>query len=161
MTTWKMVGFISIALSFYTGLAAQKHDPAVSLGHSRNVRVQKVTWNEAASFSFDNPADISKYPAPEGAWEISNGVLRAVKGDRNRAILLHHSVGDPVRIEFDATNTADELGRLGDITVLLNSVPGKNFFSQSITLPNHRATALKQVFAPPAIHFISVAIGPG
>jgi len=134
MKTWKTVGFIIIALSLHDGLFAQEHDPAFFLERSREQRTQKVTWKETASFSFDNPADIANYPVPEGAWEINSGTLRAVKGDRNRAILLLHTVGDPVRIEFDATNTADDAGRLGDITVLLNSVPGKNFFSHGYSL---------------------------
>lgn len=123
-----------VALLFTSTVMAQEHDPGVSLGHSRNVRFQKVTWKEVASFSFDNPADITGYPVPEGAWEIDSGTLRAVKGDRNRAILLLRTVGDTVRIEFDATNTADDMGRLGDITVLLNSVPGKNFFNHGYSL---------------------------
>ncbi|MFC1508936.1 hypothetical protein ACFL60_04510 [Candidatus Omnitrophota bacterium] len=112
----------------------QKHSQQQFLERSRNQRTQKITWKKAASFSFDIPAAITECPVPEGTWKVSGGKLRAVAGDKNRAILLMKNVGNQVRIEFEVTNTADEEGRLGDITVLLNAVPGKTFFSNGYAL---------------------------
>ena len=127
-----IIAFMIISLCSIS--SAQEHNPQQFLERSRNQKTQKVTWKKVASYSFDTPATIAECPVPEGAWEVSGGKLRAVDGDRNRAILLHKSVGNPVRIEFEATNTADEEGRLGDITVLLNAVPGKVFFSNGYAL---------------------------
>ena len=126
--------FIIVALSFDNGVAAQEHDPKFFLERSRNQRTQNVSWKVVRTFSFNTPAEISGCPVPEGTWEVGDGTLRSAGGDRNRAILLLHTVGDPVRIEFEVTNIADDEGRLGDITVLLNSVPGKNFFSHGYAL---------------------------
>ncbi|MFC1607816.1 hypothetical protein ACFL47_07580 [Candidatus Latescibacterota bacterium] len=118
-----------------TGYAeAQDNNTKSFLQRSRDQRSQEVTWKKAAGFTFDKSSDLNRYPIPEGKWEIAGGKLRAIDGDRNRAILLTKNVGDPVRIEFDATNTANSEGFLGDITVLLNSVDSNRFFGNGYAL---------------------------
>ncbi|MBN1293974.1 MAG: hypothetical protein JXB48_19205 [Candidatus Latescibacteria bacterium] len=113
---------------------AQDHDPSFFLERSRSQNTRTVIWKPEKTFRFDNPSEITECPIPEGKWEVDNGTLRAIGGDRNRAILLHRNVGDPVCVEFDVTNYADGEGRLGDITVLLNSVDGKAFFGHGYAL---------------------------
>jgi len=104
------------------------------LQRSRDQRSREVSWEKVAEFNFDNPSELARFPVPEGKWEISDGKLRAIGGDRNRAILLAKNVGDPVRIEFEATNTADSEGFYGDITVLLNTMDSKSFFEDGYAL---------------------------
>ena len=112
----------------------QDNDPKAFLQRSRQSGEITVNWTKAAEFNFENPAELGGFPIPEGKWEIAGGKLRAIGGDKNRAILLTKNVGDAVRIEFDATNTKDSLGRLGDISVLLNSVDSIRFFSNGYAL---------------------------
>ncbi|MBT4482522.1 MAG: hypothetical protein HOC71_02465, partial [Candidatus Latescibacteria bacterium] len=113
---------------------AQDANPKTFLQRSRDQRSREVSWKKVDEFTFDNPSELNTFPVPEGKWEISGGKLRAIGGDRNRAILLAKTVGDDVRIEFDVTNTANSEGQLGDITVLLNSVDSKTFFSNGYAL---------------------------
>ncbi len=124
----------TLTLIILTQSAAQEHDPSFYLKNSRNQRKQEVSWTKGAFFGFDNPMDITDCPVPEGKWVVRSGKLHAIEGDRNRAILLHRTFGEPFRIEFDVMNVSDDLGRLGDITVLLNSAPGKGFFSSGYSL---------------------------
>ena len=118
----------------YAYASALKHDPQFFLEQSRTQRSQNITWEKVVSFRFDNPGEIAECPVPEGKWKVKDGKLHAIEGDKNRAILLHHCVGEAVRIEFEATCFTDNQGRLGDITVLLNSVHGKAFFGNGYAL---------------------------
>lgn len=115
---------ISFALIFKTHSSAQEYDQKFHIERSRKRDNLVVTWEKVAFFGFDNPDEIADCPVPEGKWVVKGGELMAIEGERNRAILLLHSVGDPVRVEFEVTNFADDQGLLGDITVLLNSAPG-------------------------------------
>ncbi|MFA6470591.1 MAG: family 16 glycoside hydrolase [Candidatus Latescibacterota bacterium] len=100
---------------------------------SRTIRTQIVAWEKVASFTFDDPKDIESYRIVEGKWGIHNGKLWAIEGDRNRAILLTPCSYNPVRIDFEATDWSTK-GLMGDITVLLNSTPDKNFFNSGYAL---------------------------
>jgi len=100
---------------------------------SQTIRSQIISWEKVVTLTFDDPGDLAQYQIVEGKWLIRNGKLWAVEGDRNRAILLTPCRYDPVRIEFDVTNWASN-GLIGDITVLLNSTPGKNFFASGYAL---------------------------
>ena len=100
---------------------------------SRTIRTHIVAWEKIVSLTFENPQDIEQFRTVEGKWMIHNGKLWAVEGDRNRAILLVPCSYDPVRIDFEATDWSTK-GLMGDITVLLNSTPDKNFFSNGYAL---------------------------
>jgi len=100
---------------------------------ARSIRHAGIIWEKVLTLEFDNPEDMSRFRAAEGEWEIRDGMLRAVGGDRNRAILLATGGYDPVRIEFEAANYAAG-GLIGDITVLLNSLPDKSFFTAGYSL---------------------------
>ena len=93
-----------------------------------SIRKAGTEWEKVRSFTFDDPAEMKNFVQAEGSWEIRGGTLRAVAGDRNRAILLAEWGNDPVRIEFDAANTASR-GLIGDITVLVGATPDKGFFN--------------------------------
>jgi hypothetical protein len=99
-------------------------DLRADLANSRRSNTQNVEWTVVQNVNIKEPADIKGLPQPEGRWEVHQGKLVAVEGKRNRAILLAKSGHDPVRVEFDATLYPDAQGRIGDITVLLNSKVG-------------------------------------
>ncbi len=99
----------------------------------RRLRHVEIQWDLAHSFAFDETDDLEGFRVTEGEWDIHDGMLRAVGGDRNRAIMLVQSGYDPVRIEFDATNHSSR-GLIGDITILLDSRPEKTFFSDGYAL---------------------------
>jgi len=107
--------------------------PNEFLLRSRGQRHTEVAWRKAISLDFDDPGELKRYPIPAGRWEIRGGKLWAVGGDRNHAILLVPCKYHPVRIEFEATSYASE-DRIGDITVLLNSAPGKNWWKNGYAL---------------------------
>ncbi len=104
------------------------------LQKSRQTGAQKVTWQPVLKLTFADPRALAAWPVVEGEWVVKGGQLRAVGGKRNRAILLAPAGFDPVRIEFEATLTAGADGKIGDITVLLNSAPGKGFFRSGYAL---------------------------
>jgi len=112
---------------------ARKSDTTSFLEASRKIRSAAVEWEEVRRLTFADPAELADRPTPEGAWEIDDGKLWAAGGERNRAILLAPCAHDPVRIEFEATCYEAD-GRLGDITVLLNSVADKRFFGHGYAL---------------------------
>ncbi len=138
-----IIGFFGCSSLRYPGFySAKVGDPAQSTGIadmekyvtlSRSIRAQIISWEKAVSLTFDDQGDLEQYRIVEGKWLIRNGKLWAVEGDRNRAILLTPCRYDPVRIEFEVTNWASN-GLIGDITVLLNSTPDKNFFGSGYAL---------------------------
>ena len=69
-----IIGTIAVVLIFGSTIAAQEHDPGVSLERSRNVRFQKVTWKEVASFNFDSSADITDCDATGNSTSASGDV---------------------------------------------------------------------------------------
>jgi hypothetical protein len=100
---------------------------------SRTIRTQMVAWEKIVSLTFDSPKELEHYHVVEGKWEILNGKLWAVEGERNRAILLTPCRYDPVRVDFEATDWSSR-DMIGDITVLLNSTPDKNFFNNGYAI---------------------------
>jgi ectoine hydroxylase-related dioxygenase (phytanoyl-CoA dioxygenase family) len=114
-----------------TALFAQQSesDRAAMLQTSRNAVGTKVAWEEAVTYTFDDPAQLSSFPVAAGKFEISGGSLRAIEGSTNRAIMLtKNNFGNYVRIEMEVTNFADKKsGRTGDISFLLNSVPVEKY----------------------------------
>lgn len=104
---------------------------------SRRVGDKKsATFSETPRirFDFDSEDELGDFKIAEGEWRIENGQLRAVAGKRNRAILLAKCVGQPLKIEFEVTNHANPDGSIGDITVLVDSTVGKDFFQSGYSL---------------------------
>lgn len=137
--TWRGCALLSLAAlagMLAAGCASREiaQEVQISRDASRSLRHVEIAWEKTASFTFDDSAELSRFRIAEGEWEISDGVLRAVGGKQNRAIMLAPGGQDPVRIEFDATNHASKDGLIGDITVLLNSLPDKTFFSAGYAL---------------------------
>ncbi len=133
MTSTRLAWVFAAALAMLMGCASCT--PRASLAtreKSReaglSLRKAGTTWEKVRSFTFDDPAELDRFVAVEGSWEIRGGFLRTTGGDRNRAILLLEWGNDPVRIEFDAANTASR-GLIGDITVLVGATPDKGFFN--------------------------------
>lgn len=104
------------------------------LESSRKAPVNKVQWEKIISLTFNDPAELSKYTIADGKWEIKNGKLWAIEGEKNRIIFLAPPQGDDVRIEFEATNFAGENDLIGDITLMLNTAPGKAVTMHGYTL---------------------------
>jgi hypothetical protein len=98
-----------------------------------SLRHVNITWEKVVGLTFDDPKDLGRLRIAEGEWEIRDGALRAVGGKANRAIMLAPCGSDPVRIECDVTNYSSG-GLLGDITILLNSMPDKTFFQAGYAL---------------------------
>ena len=92
-----------------------------SLPGSRAIRLAEITWVKTQSFDFEDPSTLSAFKQINGQWEIKGGKLWAVTGKTERVILLTQCSAGPIRIEFEATNYANDKGRIGDITVLINS----------------------------------------
>lgn len=130
------IALVSMAMNIHIPgwILAQEHDPQLFLERSRSQRISPVIWELVALFGFDTPVDIAGCPVPEGKWEVRDGRLQAVGGDRNRAILLMKIPGDRIRIEFEAVSHTDSLGRLGDITILLGATPDRGFFNSGYAL---------------------------
>lgn len=128
----RLMTVLAAALALITGCASgMPRDSQDVREKSRqaglSLRKAETVWEKVRSFTFDDPAEMKNFVQAEGSWEISGGTLRAVAGDRNRAILLAEWGNDPVRIEFDVVNTASR-GLIGDITVLVGATPDKGFF---------------------------------
>ncbi len=123
------------AMAYFAGCASREAGETIrkSRDAGRSLRHVEITWEKALTLTFDDPEDMNRFRAAEGEWEIRDGKLRAIGGERNRAIMLAPCGQDPVRIEFEATNYASK-GLIGDITVLLNSAPDKTFFSAGYAL---------------------------
>lgn len=85
-------------------------------------------------FDFSSEEKIKNFRIVNGGWQIDDGKLWAVIGERNRSILLAKNVKAPFRIEFEATNYANEDNSIGDITVLINSENSDKFFSRGYAL---------------------------
>lgn len=127
----------SIALGMVAAWAAwspaaepAKTEPAQApdaqyLEAGRKAPISKAKWTQQASFDFENPADLGKFTVADGQWEIRDGKLWAAAGDKSRSILLTHLEAPTLRIEFDATCYADDTGRIGDVTVMLNASADK------------------------------------
>jgi len=77
---------------------------------------------------------IRNFQIVNGKWEIKNGKLWTVSGEKNRSILLAHSKKGPLRIELEVTNYANPDGSIGDITVLINSENSDKFFGRGYAL---------------------------
>ena len=128
-------GLIAWLITILPGCVALKNsDLDKYLVSSRNLNKQKeVVWEKAAVIDSFNAGDINKYKVVEGKFEILKGKLWATEGDKNRAILLMPCQYDPIRVEFNATLFALD-GKIGDITILLNASPDKNFFDNGYAL---------------------------
>jgi hypothetical protein len=104
---------------------AQVNDRVISLRNSRNIRNTPVVWEEAVTYTFDNPDQINSFAVASGKFEIKEGALRAIEGTNRAIMLTKNNFGNYVRIQMEVTNYANEAGRIGDITFLLNSVPNE------------------------------------
>jgi hypothetical protein len=121
------IRFILLALALifteHAVALAQGNDRTVSLEQSRKIRRTPVTWEEEVTYTFDDPAQINLFEVAAGKFEIKDGALRAIEGS-NRAIMLKkNNFGNYIRIEMDVTSYANEVGRIGDISFFLNSIP--------------------------------------
>ena len=128
MTTRPYSLFITILFTT-TASFAQLSEKDKMLQSSRNATGTKVAWQEAVSYTFDDPAQMNSFAVAAGKFEIKNGALRATEGETNRAIMLaKNNFGSYFRIEMDVTNYADEkTGKTGDISFLINSVPVEKY----------------------------------
>jgi hypothetical protein len=110
-------------------LYAQVSNREQMLKTSRNSVNTRVSWEEAVTYTFDDPAMLSSFPVAAGKFEISDGALKAIEGPTNRAIMISkNNFGDYVRIEMEVTNYANEkTGRTGDISFMLNSLPDDKY----------------------------------
>lgn len=123
------------ALMSIAGCISHEDGTEKFLEASRNIKPDKIHWEKISEIKFEWSSDIENYPVPEGEWVISEGMLKAVGGDKNRAILLAKVPAKNVKIEFDATLFANPDGKIGDITILLGTVNSqKDFFTHGYAL---------------------------
>lgn len=129
-------GFVLVTLVLPSGGALAQVSPEQKpfLESGRKAPVNTVKWSKVVSLTFDDPAELSRYAVGDGKWEISDGRLWAVEGEKNRSIFLTRPQGDNLRIEFEATNFAGRNGLIGDITLMLNNAPGKSVTGHGYTL---------------------------
>ena len=128
----RMVCFLMIlcfyAFNFPVYSAAQEHDQNTrKYLESSRISTPKITWGKSAFFGFDRSDEIASSIAVDGEWEVREGKLWATSGDRSRIIFLCKNVGDPVRIEFETTLFANKEGRIGNISVLITTIPDDSF----------------------------------
>ena len=109
--------------------SAQVSDKERMLQSSRNATGTRVAWEEARTYTFDDPRQMDSLAVAAGKFEIRDGSLRAIEGTTNRAIMLtKNAFGKYFRIEMEVTNYANErTGRTGDISFLINSVPVEKY----------------------------------
>jgi hypothetical protein len=131
----KVLVLFLLMAAFLPGCASRKSGGEWQKARTagRSIRHMEIAWEKHLVLTFDSPDDLKRFRVAEGEWEVRDGMLRAIGGDRNRAILLAPGGDDPVRIEFEATNYHSG-GLIGDITVLLNSLPDKTFFNAGYAL---------------------------
>jgi hypothetical protein len=122
--TFLLVTFFGTSVSF-----AQLSEKEKMLQSSRSATATKVSWEEAITYTFDDPSQMSAFAVAAGKFEISGGALRAIEGETNRAIMLaKNNFGNYFRIEMEVTNYANEnTGKTGDISFLINSVPVEKY----------------------------------
>jgi hypothetical protein len=108
---------------------SQVSDRERMLKSSRTAVSKPVAWEEALTYTFDDPAQINSFAAAAGKFEIRDGALRAIEGNADRAIMLtKNNFGNYVRIEMEVTNYANEkTGRTGDISFMLNAIPSEKY----------------------------------
>ncbi|MDO9527779.1 MAG: hypothetical protein Q7J27_01325 [Syntrophales bacterium] len=103
---------------------------------SRRVGYRKQTFQSqpCVRYDFTSEETIQNFQIVNGKWQIKNGKLWAVSGEKNRSILLAQSRRGPLRIELEVTNYANPDGSIGDITILINSENFDNFFGRGYAL---------------------------
>ena len=106
------------------------------LSGSRRVGYRKQAFQKQPCIRYDFTSEeaIQDFQIVNGEWEIKNGKLWAVSGEKNRSILLAQSKRGPLRIELEVTNYANSDGSIGDITVLINSENSDKFFGSGYAL---------------------------
>lgn len=119
-----MVVLLLAGLCFAAAASRRAKAESNFLQAGRKDPIESIAWQKVMSFSFDKPEEIAACKVVDGTWEVRDGRLWAASGDKNRTILLGHVSGQAVRVEFDAIATADDLGRIGDITLILNAQEG-------------------------------------
>jgi hypothetical protein len=125
---------IVLFMAVFAGCQSGSYADKGLLEASRRAGRNNIVWEKVKSFTFSSPSELSQYIQPTGKWEIKDGKLWAVAGKDSRAILLQKCFKGPVKMEFEATNYASEEGTIGDISVLINSLPGrreKKWFRQN------------------------------
>ncbi len=102
-----------------------------------NARIE--TWNEVASWNFDDNRMPGGFSVLAGEWRIANGQLHAHGGEpmRSRVIQVGHCEWPAFRIEFDAKLESDDPAnpeRIGDIILGLNCDPETGSFARGYAL---------------------------
>jgi hypothetical protein len=122
--TFVLITFFGASVSF-----AQLSEKEKMLQSSRSATGTKVSWEEAITYTFDDPSQMEAFALAAGKFEIRDGALRAIEGETNRAIMLaKNNFGNYFRIEMEVTNYANEkTGKTGDISFLINSVPVEKY----------------------------------
>ena len=113
---------------------APSPQPDPYLARSRRSRLCGMAWTPVEAFRFDDASQMNRFTVLEGEWELRGGRLVATKGERNRTILVSRAGQDPVRVEFDARLNRNPEGRIGDITVLLNTTSGPTHWDDGYAL---------------------------
>ncbi|MHB0935757.1 MAG: DUF6250 domain-containing protein [Armatimonadota bacterium] len=121
------------SLLLAVGLLAADEPDYLQVGRDE-VKFPVARWASVQTMTFDDPEALKDCPVLDGAWEVKDGQLQATAGDANRAILLGHAQGDAVRVEFDAMCLADTDGRIGDISVMIDTTPEKGYFRRGYAL---------------------------
>ena len=128
----QLIALLACLLLTAALLAAE--EPDYLLVGRNEVKFPVARWAPVLTVTFDDAGALKDCPVLDGAWEVKDGRLRATAGDANRAILLGHAQGDAVRVEFDATCLADADGRIGDISVMIDTTPEKGYFRKGYAL---------------------------
>ena len=124
----KLFAFAILFLICCGCTSTRRADLSEFLDKSRHMRSGEIQWEAVVQMDFENADASANCPIAAGEWEVRDGQLWAIAGETDRAILLARSGLDPVRVDFEATCYAQEDGRIGDITVLLNTKPGERCF---------------------------------
>ncbi len=103
---------------------------------SRSVGYREQSFQKQPYVRYDFTSDetIQNFQIVNGKWEIKNGKLWAVSGEKNRSILLAQSKRGPLLIELEVANHANPDGSIGDITILINSENSDKFFETGYAL---------------------------
>ena len=137
---WRRILISAVCIWSLIGCAAEhpktpQFDNAKFLNSSRAVRgAMKLDWQPVAQPVPTDDAGFSKFIQLDGDWLLKRGELVATAGEHNRAILLHAGGHDPVRIALEVTLLPQSHGRIGDVTILLNTTDDKKYFQTGYTL---------------------------
>lgn len=101
---------------------------------SRRAPMNQIVWSAVPISRFDTPAALDVARIVAGEWAIEDEILVATAGVQHRAILLFPAAYDRFRLRFEARLHPNDEGRIGDISVLVNTTADPTFWTSGYAL---------------------------